>query len=429
MEHFYYYNELLKDRPAESEILDLLKIELDQKIYSYGGQFRTSVEAPVRVKALYRGLRQSAGYALKLLKICRYAMRGDGARGASSILSSAYFSANQKLREMGFSVFSPPWGGASDSAYLPDIEVFRECKHLRRALSSANFAELLTERMRLSIENFSELFTAACRQNDFSALILPHDLGIWERISLQSFHDIGRPSFVFLHGLPGRYNQFDESRSDYLVVWGPKIKENYIKAGHDPSRIFVSGHPNYSNPPESNLLFSTKDILVLTKSMNGGQHSAGTILSDRGNLLMYLFSVQSALSKIGVKSVRLRPHPSESPDWYRQHLDGDFFRLDDESLVQSLHRSTLVIGPTSTVMLEAVYHGVNYLVYEPVYSGLCVDNYPPVPPFDGSDSRIPVAKNDEDLMTLLRERRCIETSFWKDYIQSPFDIGFIKELI
>jgi len=139
--------------------------------------------------------------------------------------------------------------------------------------------------------------------------------------------------------------------------------------------------------------------------------------------------VQRVLKGLGVTSVRLRPHPSASSAWYLKFVEGSFFRLDPFPLEQSLRRATLVIGPTSSVLLEAMYYGTNYVLFEPSKEDRDLVNYHLVPPFDGSDARIPLARDEKELESLLKNKIRIDCSAWHDYIQTPFSIDFMKQLV
>ena len=128
------------------------------------------------------------------------------------------------------------------------------------------------------------------------------------------------------------------------------------------------------------------------------------ILSDRGNLVVCLLSIQKILQQFNVKNVRLRPHPSENINWYMKFLDKDFFISQAGSLSQSLSKTSLVIGPVSTVFFEALYYKTNYLVYEPSTDNINILNHTIEPPFDKSENRIPVAYDEVTLFKFLKEK-------------------------
>jgi len=251
-----------------------------------------------------------------------------------------------------------------------------------------------------------------------------------ERIAIKVFKEIQKPSFLFSHGLPARYSSIADDRTDYLIVWGEKIKQHYIANGYSSNKIYVSGHPYYQALKKKELRFSLNNILVITKPLPGTQpYNDRSIYFDRGNLILYLYSIQTVLRKFGIKSVRFRPHPSENGLWYLQYIDTDFYQLDNDNLIDSLNKSYLIIGSTSTVILEAIYYGVNYVVYEPAINGVTLNGLPVVPPFDGTDSRLPVAKNEDELYSIIKDKITVDISIWNDYIKTPFDISFIKTLI
>jgi hypothetical protein len=112
-----------------------------------------------------------------------------------------------------------------------------------------------------------------------------------------------------------------------------------------------------------------------------------------------------------------------------QFLDRSFFIPDTESLNNSLSQTTLVIGPVSSVFLEALFSKVNYLVYEPVYKDKNILNAKIPPPFDGTDTRIPVACDETALLEFLKQKTQVNPDILYDYYQRHFDIGFIRRLI
>ncbi|MFN4152659.1 MAG: hypothetical protein ACK4IX_17080, partial [Candidatus Sericytochromatia bacterium] len=274
-------------------------------------------------------------------------------------------------------------------------------------------------------------FTSLYKHKNVKALFLAQDMNFFQKIIIKAFKENNKKSFIFLHGLPARYNNIDDNRTDYLLVWGDKIKENYINKGVDKNKIFSVGHPLYQKYERKNLRFSLDNILVITKSLPGAPISSDEelLFQDRSRILLYLYSIQNTLSKFGVNNVRLRVHPSENINWYMKYVDKKFYTPDYNNLKESIEKSTLLIGPMSTLLLESIYYGVNYLLYEPNYEGYSLLNEKIVEPFDGSDKNIPVAKNEDELYEILKERVLVNPDCFHDYIKTPFDIKFIKDLI
>lgn len=426
MQNFYLNDYLREYFNLPEDIYDAIRYTLDSRIYSYGNHFRYHYES-VAGKG---GLRTRLGNLKRGTGIWLKSFLKSPAQNRKRIISNAYFSVNLELKNSGYEVFHPYWDYYNYGKALINPGLYQTTLEYNRLFKTANLSDLFqpafTEKVRALIVRVSQFYSA----QDAGALFVPNDMSFFENTAIQAFRKIGKPSFVFLHGLPGRYNNRDDNRADYLIVWGDKIRDLYVSAGVPREKIFVSGHPAYSRIKPSGIRSSTDDVLVITKSMNGAQIDTGNcVLSDRGNLAFYLYSVQRVLEKAGVKHARFRPHPSENPDWYMKMIDGNFYRPDRENLADSIGRSTLVIGPTSTVFLEAFSRGKNYLIYEPSVDGADLINYRLVPPFDGSDKRIPAAKNEEELLHYIKTGATADSSFWNDYVRTPFDLSFIKKIV
>jgi len=425
LENFYYYDYLKKYSNKEDiEYLDLIKYELDMRIYYYGQHFKTPKEgnSNKRINYYIKNIIKNIFWDIK------YYFTKIISENNNNILSNAYFTINSELSSLGYNVISPPWNIRLNNFILPSKFFYNQNKTFLKKINNNSFFDLLNNDFKYELYDFI-INSKEIYKKYINALFVPQDMSVMERIIIKVFKEINKPSFIFLHGLPGRYNNFDENRSDYLIVWGEKIKEIYLKQGFSPNKIFVSGHPYYKYLKTKELIFSLENILIITKSVSGAQHSDFCRVQDRGNLITYLFSIQFVLQKFGVKSVRFRPHPSENGDWYLKYIDKNFFHLDNKKLDDSLINSSLIIGPTSTVVLEAIYMGINYIVYEPVINDINLEGLTLVPPFDGSDNRLPVAKDEENLYEIIKNKAKIDISVWHDYIKTPFDISFIKNIL
>lgn len=416
MENFYLPRWLEQEGGLDPEIADALKYELDKRIYYYGAQFACPQERTF-LEQKYRGLRTLVRGAAARLKPCAPA----GGGGPLKITSNAYFNMNAALEEAGFSVDGAPW--TMSRAELRDDKLYRQMEGLKRAFELADFKTLVSPEFFGKVRAFRAGLGKFYGSRGYSALVLPFDMPFFERCAIAAFRELGRPSFVALHGLPGRYNDKDDNRADYLLVWGERIKELYVKAGVRPEKIFVTGRPGFNAPPPPSPRFSTEDVLVISKSMNGAQHSGEEILTDRGNLPLYLYSVRKGLEAAGVRRARLRLHPSESAAWYRGFIGRDFYSFDVAPLGASLKRSTLVVGPASTVFIEALLAGVSYLVYEPAAGGRDLTNYPLVPPFDGSEQGIPRAGTPKELAGLMSVKKAAGPAAAASYLKTPFDLS------
>ncbi|NQU35301.1 MAG: hypothetical protein HQ521_18905, partial [Bacteroidetes bacterium] len=288
-------------------------------------------------------------------------------------------------------------------------------------LISSDFIEL--------IKKYYTLLLKDTKLKSYKLLLVPNDTDFFSRIFIKIFRELNRPTILVSHGgMPTLYDKFLDNRTDFIFMRNAKEVESYIKMGYDPKKFFITGHPFYKVLPKA-FRFNFDDVLIITKSVNGVCPLDQPHLEDRGNIIMFLYAIQNSLIKLGISKVRLRPHPSENADWYLSFVDRKFFHIDNESLTDSLKKSTLVIGPTSTVIIDAMAHAVNYTIFEPTINGKLLTGFPVTPPLDGSDPRIPIARNEEELLAILQNRQCIDISVYKEFADPNFDISFIKEIL
>ena len=417
---FYYLDQYKKDFPED--YLDSIQYELDTKIYYYGNQYRRNIDSKSYKRYFLYGKKKLAD----IYKLSRD-LKLNRPKNEIYALSNAYFGLESYLKDFGIETLRMPWLGVDACSW----QQYKIIRNYQNYLSKSSFIELLSKEAIGKYYKVIETLTAIYSQEHIKYICLSQDMTPFERMSIKVFKELGKKSLVFLHGLPGRYNNLDDNRSDYLVVWGEKTKELYVKAGIRSNKIFVSGHPRYTsfNVNTMQLRMDFSDILVIAKPMSG-QHSDKIRLADRGNLILYLSKIQSVLKSLGVNSVRLRPHPSMDAGWFYSFIDKAFFKEDTErDINESLKKSSLVIGATSSVFLDALFAGVNYLIFEPAVNGTDLVNFPIVPPFDQSDKRAVVSQTEDELREALLNRLLVDPSILQDYIKPGFDLSFIKNLV
>lgn len=420
-----FFNEANVNNENDTDILDYLQFDLNTKIYSFGFQFKNPAESKKTLKQrsksqLFQFIIKSHAFLYSYLK---------KSSNSKIILSSAYFNLDRKIESREFLIVTPPWLFGKNQKHY-EFSMFNKSLTISNKLKN-NFRDLITPDFFLLAKQYRNDFKEYVVKYKVCALFLPQDIGFFEKLAIDVFKELNLPTFLFIHGLPGLYNEYDNNRTNYLVVWGEAIKNNYIKAGYNPDKIIVNGHPKYNNIKHNNSLrFSLDNILIITKSPNGSQYSESLILGDRSNLIFYLLSIKKVLEKLGVKSVRLRPHPSENISWYYKFIDENFFTRDYPNLATSLKNSTLVIGGTSTTFLEALIEGVNYVVYEPLLEkNKLIDGFCPVAPFDGSEKKVPVAKSEEELDEILVKKKFVDSTVLSDYISNEFNTDVILKLL
>lgn len=423
-----YLNKYLLDNADNAlakKYIDFFKIELDWHIYNGDSHISPTY---------YRD--KHIPFNIRLIQILQYLIAiyrkpSPVSSGQLNILSAADFPRDNPLNGLGYKVFSPAWHAIGKENIIGDKKTIRWHKDIQKLLRKSEFNAFLDTRLHQNLESFQEHLLSQYQKFDLRALILSTDQSFYSKYSIDIFSKMQRPSFVFSHGLPAIYSKEVDHRPDYLMVWGKKIKENYLNAGFDESKVKVIGHPKYKAlSPNKSLRSDLSDVLVIpVSSAIYHQHEYEAILTDRSVVVLYLYMVQSVLQKLGLKKVRYRVHPAVNKSWVHSFLDQNFYIQDTEPLNVSLGRSSLLIGSTSTLLLESLIFGVNYVLFEPTdENGKNLLNYKTVPPFDGGDVKVAFANSEKDLELVLKDNVMTDYTLVHDYIQ-PLDTGVIKQLI
>lgn len=413
--YFYFQSEYIE----KNKYLYILESYIHSKVYCYGANISLNPESRfLYYKALLSDL---ARELLVIVKILAYRKETSS---KSMILSTAYFSINDEFEKIGFNARYAPWRISGSKYFLPDLSYTLSYYSFKRKLDKLSFYELISGKGEDLSKRFVDNTVKCLKRNGINAVVTSSTISYLDRTLLVAAEELNIKRFTFLHGLPGRYAE-DWNLTDYLVVWSDKIKENFCKISDFPaSQILVSGHPFYKNFSDKKLTFDISKILVIT-------YETSTIEPhDRGAFIFYLFSIQKVLTSNGVTKVKFRPHPGRSVEWYMRHVDTNFFSPDMRSLKEAIVESSMLIGPPSTLMLESIYYGKNYLVYNPIDNkGKELNGHKPVPPFDGEDILLPVATNEEQFQSLLDKKVVDSIGVLSEYIKTPFNISFMKGMI
>lgn len=227
-------------------------------------------------------------------------------------------------------------------------------------------------------------------------LVLPSDCPPFANLlaGLAARHRV--PSSVVMHGLPTDYAYpFEHWDCSHLLVWTEEQKRRYEQADPRPSRtILVAGNPAFDRlqareVPQGPI----RRVLALTQPVD--KTSAVSRVSD---VERHAVTLARALTALPGVEARLRLHPSESAAHYRAVLDAHGLALPLEQgapLAASLESVDLVVGPFSTVLLEALVAG------RPVL-GVNLTRRSLAAPFDGG-SGVPVLRDEEGLRRALAE--------------------------
>lgn len=419
-ENLFEYIQSLK--VDSSELLNLVKFNISEKVYYYGDHFRKS--SPPSKMLFYFKFFITYIYT-RLINLKLRNQNQDMFYG----LSSAYHNFDNKIKKEGFSTVRMPHMPKKGIKTFGGIYFFYQTMIIQKSFIYEDYKYLTSDAFLVRVKNYINQIEILVKKNDYKFLLVSNDIDFFARVYIKVFKKLKKPTFCISHGgMPSLFDGIIDNLTDYVTMWGTKQIEAFAKAGYDKNKFFVSGHPFYNKIP-TNFQFELSNILVITKSVNGICPLDKPHLEDRGNIIMYLLSIEQTLRKIGVRSVILRPHPSENPDWYLKFIDSDFFIIDKNTLSSSLNSASLVIGPTSTIIIDAMAHGVNYLIYEPLINNKLITGFPIQPPLDDSDSRIPIARNEDQLLEFINLRKKIDLSVYTEFANPNFDVSFFNDII
>jgi hypothetical protein len=404
---------------------NLIQYELDQKMYYYGENFRNHDQSNLIYFAKLKNKIKQSIVILLLITQKILSRR----KKTNLVWNSAYFNFDNHFKHTDLKCVSPPWHPRIKSKFSFDLKLYNKSNQIKQKLDFYDTNELVTNDFFDEIDSYLLALKKYVIKNNIVAVFLPHTIGFFEKAIISVFNELQRPTFLFNHGLPYYWKNCD-NLADYFVVWGSAIKNNYINSGYPENKILISGHPLYKISGNIFLKFNFDNILILTKAMNGVPSYDEYTLRDRSHCILYLNMIQSVLESFGVTKVRLRPHPSENIKWYLKYLDKKFYTVDIENLSESLNLSSLVIGPTSSVFLESLLSGVNYVVFEPTLKNdYSFDNVKLVPPFDNSDNRVPCANDIDSLKDILKNKTEVDCTIIKDYCSDKFEVEMITKII
>lgn len=407
-----YIDTLFEVYPNRTEYLDWIQYELDTRVYYFGNHFKTPFGHKRQLK--YRIRNYLASFKRKVSNI-----DFDGA-----ILSEAYanWGINDKLKEEGYKVCMLPWH--ADSGF----RLSTEYAAVANGLDYGDFNFLLSEYFIDRVYNFRSFFENFLQCNHIKLVIFANDMTAINRIAISACKNVGVKSMIYLHGLPaGSYNAIDNNRADYLCVWGDRMKELCVNAGVNANKVIVMGNAKYSGQkfPDTHPA-SFDNVLVLSRAISGApSDSVKRPIENRGLSIDYIYMVEEALKRVGVNKATLRLHPSENGEWYKKFIDSDFYTLDDKSLMDCLSDKTAIVSPASTVMFDAFLCGIPFFAFEPH----TIIGYEVVPPFDGSEEEMPIAKSISELVDHLQHNIVASHALIDKYINPVVDMSKIKELL
>ena len=311
--------------------------------------------------------------------------------------------------------------------YGNDIKLIYEVDAI---IQTEGLGYFLSSEMNEKINHLKESLYRIYSDKRIKALFVPSDSTFWERILIFIFNKLNKPTFEYLHGLPALYRNH---YCNYLLVWSKKIKENFINIGYPDKKLFVLSNLKYDNNFKEMKEMDLTSVLVLSYSIMGANSTNDvsiTIPRDFGVTLLYPELVKNVLLKFGVKKALFRPHPSENPYWYAKNIDTSFYEIDTSTTEDKVLKNTsLVIGPTSTMLLNSLYYGTPYILFEPKFDDEEFSPFNLVPPFDGTDPYVPLCRTEDELYSAIKEKKCASQELYYEYNDYSDELQKIVDII
>lgn len=432
---------------------DYMKMQLDSTLWAFGNNSFINLERTIEhqenfviprkdtIKGIYGVLRRA--FERKFLKKKRLQKQ-------ASIQTSSIGATQRTCDYKVFSAFHLPWLLPDKSVKkLNEVGIYIDfisdtsmpwSKSVARMQTWYNsmkllpFNELVSEARVQELKVIYDQLVEDFRNTDYDAVLLFSSEPFEAKVLIDVFRDLGKVSMELLHGIPGTSLLLETEIVDYFLVYGEQLKQDAISMGCDPKKLYVAGDCKYVDDFQisSKLQCSMDDVLVMTsatfKEYKREWEYDQFALNDRSLLITYLYSVENVLKQNGITHARLRPHPHVMKNWISRYVDMDFYELDYLGLEESLEKATCCIGQNSTVVIEAINHGVSYLVYEPGDGKHFITGGKLYPPFDGSNAGLKVANSEEELDTMIKERYCPSTELGKQYME-PFKPEVIREIL
>ena len=384
---YNFYKESSVARVAEH--LDLIEYVIQEDVYRSGDHLKP--RNPTKLKFFSNILLMFAVQVFTQFTVQR--PRAVKYRGFS-LSSSTY---DRHFLDGEYSIDRAVWAPKRDVPSRFKLRLWVSYLRIRWCFNFSPRRFLIEEKFIDMVSQLKQQLVELVEKEQYSFLFVSEDLSFETRLLISVFDELGLPSFLLAHGgMHSFYGNGMDERTTYLCQWGQLQVDGFIEHGYDELRILKIGHPSLKRK-ESGLRSSLDSVLVLTRSCTGTRIESNKQIEDRGKAIAYMLEVQRVLQSLGIERVRIRPHPVENPKWYGEYLDPEFFELDTVPTDVSLSQASIVIGPISTMMVDAICAGVNYVVFEPMYGDKNILGAATMSPLRSRQQDYPWAESGEEL--------------------------------
>ena len=334
---------------VDKEFLALIDTHLKMKLYYYGDHFKINKRRFAKLSFLINCVVTIVHNTFINL------IKKKNPNPDHRVLSAAGpWYDNWLVKNLNYSVDRCNYSPSRFKSSMPKFNLLLQQMRILYILQFCDFNFLISERFKRTVYDYKQNIKDEIISNGYSLLLVPGDLDLPDRLLIQVFKELGLVTVCLAHGgMPSIYDHLNESKTDFVSMYGSRQVYGYTSSGYNPKRFLTTGHPHYDCWP-TEFRFGLDNILVCTKSADGIPSEIDYLQHNRSECLSYIYEIGKVLKELGVKKAKLRMHPSENPDWYAKFIDTKFFVIDQDKLSASLANSTLVIGPVSTLFIDAI---------------------------------------------------------------------------
>lgn len=220
------------------------------------------------------------------------------------IICQSYFNfiANFPFRSINIFDFS----FLNTDEYENDIKLIMEVDGI---LQNEGLDYLLSLEMNEKINKLKKSLLRIYADKKIKAFFSYADCDFWSRIFILIFKQLNKPTFLYVHGMPGVYKSI-YNRSDFLLVWSEKMKNNFINAGVPKEKILLWQNKKYAGNITPLKKIELSSVVVLGHTMPGADPCCDKTRNFQRNFgltLLYADLVKNTLLKMGVKKAVFDP--------------------------------------------------------------------------------------------------------------------------
>ncbi len=408
---------------GQADIYEYLEYGIDNSVFYQGPVFKIS-RSSQKISFVKNILRQV------LLRMFAPRDNASNVSGAASLrgLSQTSYCYDERIECPETQIARVFWAPKLKAKIWGELDLLIRYWRIKYTLLFKYGEHLICPDFISEIVRFRTLVSERISKSNFQFLLVSEDMTFESRLLIDVFKEKGKPTFLLSHGgIHSFYGRGMDNKTHFVGQWSEVQVSGFVKAGYDPDRFFVTGHPLYTSFPKK-LKFSLESVLVLTKSIQGTSLLSSIHSEDRGRAITYMLLVKSILQSLGVERVRFRPHPSENPQWYSKFFDG-FYIQDTDPLAASLEKATLVIGPLSTTIIDSLSSGVNYCLFDPVSDGVNIFEGNIASALEGFGELFPWTSTPEELRSVLINKKSVDIDFAFKLCNPGFDFEEVRRRI